>query len=58
MAKKIKEKTSRMIRVSKENNRIFKQMLLDLYDIGVFRTPDELADELFELGLNTKKKSL
>jgi hypothetical protein len=58
MAKKIKEKTQRVIRVSKENNRIFKQMLLDLYDIGVFRTPDELADELFEIGLNTKKKNL
>lgn len=58
MAKKIKEKTQRVIRVSKENNRIFKQMLLDLYDIGVFRTPDELADELFEIGLFTKQKGL
>ena len=53
-----KEIIHRLVRVSKENNRIFKQMLLDLYDIGVFRTPDELADELFEIGLNTKKKNL
>jgi hypothetical protein len=58
MAKKIKEKTQRVIRVSKENNRIFKQMLLDLYDIGVFRTPDELADELFQIGLYSKAHTI
>jgi len=55
---KQKEKTGRVIRVSKENNRIFKQMLLDLYDINVFRTPDQLADELFEKGLHAKAKEL
>lgn len=58
MAKKIKEKTQRVIRVTKENNRIFKQMLLDLYDMNVFRTPNELADELFEKGLHEKRKEL
>jgi hypothetical protein len=55
---KQKEKTGRVIRVSKENNRKFKQMLLDLYDINVFRTPDQLADELFEIGLHAKAKEL
>jgi len=58
MSKKFKEKTGRVIRVSRDDNRIFKQMLLDLYDMEVFRSPDELADELFSLGLHTKAKDL
>ena len=48
----------RVVRVTFENNRKFKQMLLDLYDINVFRTPDQLADELFEIGLHAKAKEL
>jgi hypothetical protein len=51
-------KKQRNIRVSAEENRIFKQMLLDLYDIGVFRSPDQLADELFSLGLHLKRRNL
>ena len=58
MAKKFKEKTGRVIRVTRDNNRLFKQMLLDLYDMDIFRTPDELADELFSYGLHTKAKDL
>ena len=58
MAKRIKEKTGRVIQITKEDNRIFKQMILDLYDMGIFRTSNELADELFSLGLHTKAKSL
>jgi hypothetical protein len=58
MRTKDPNKKQRNIRVSKEDNRIFKQMLLDLYDISVFRTPDQLADELFILGLHTKRKDL
>jgi hypothetical protein len=51
-------KKQRNIRVSAEENRIFKQMLLDLYDRGIFRTPDQLADELFSLGLHLKRRNL
>ena len=58
MAKKNKETQGRVIRVTKQDNRIFRQLLLDLYDHGIFRTPDELADELFSLGLHVKEKSL
>ena len=58
MAKRVKEITGRVIRVTRDDNRIFKQMLLDLYDVNVFRTSDQLADELFSLGLHTKNKSL
>jgi hypothetical protein len=46
----------RVVRVKRETNRLFKQLLLDLYDREVFRTPDELADEVFELGVHTKAK--
>ena len=48
----------RNIGISPEDNRIFKQILLDLYDIGVFRTPDQLADEIFRIGLYVKKEML
>ena len=48
----------RTIFVTDSDNRIFKQMLLDLYDINVFRSPDQLADEIFSLGLHTKKRNL
>jgi hypothetical protein len=48
----------RTVFVMDSDNRIFKQMLLDLYDIGVFRSPDQLADELFSLGLHLKRKNL
>jgi hypothetical protein len=51
-------KKQRNIRVSKEDNRIFKMMLLDLYDISVFRTPDQLADELFQIGLHVKNNEI
>jgi hypothetical protein len=55
---KNKEVKGRNVLVSKEDNRIFRQMLLDLYDKGIFRTPPQLADELFTLGLHTKLKEL
>ena len=53
-----KEKTSRVIRISKQVKRVFKQIQLDLEDMGIERRPDELADELFELGVYTKEKEL
>lgn len=53
-----KRDRGRVVRVTFENNRIFKQMLLDLYDMGIFRTPNQLADELFEKGLHEKRKEL
>jgi hypothetical protein len=53
-----KEKTSRVIRISKQVKRVFKQIQLDLEDMGIERRPDELADELFELGVYTKQKEL
>ena len=56
MAKK--DKTGRVIRVSKQTNRIFKQILLDLEDMKVDKTPDQLADELFENGVYAKMKEI
>lgn len=53
-----KRDRGRVVRVTFENNRIFKQMLLDLYDIGIYRSPNDLADELFEKGLHAKRKEL
>jgi hypothetical protein len=58
MQNKDEKPRGRVVRVKREDNRIFKQMLLDLYDIGVFRTPDQLADELFQIGLHTKNNQL
>jgi hypothetical protein len=56
MAKK--DKKGRVVRVSKETNRIFKQILLDLEDRGIERTPNQLADELFEIGVFSKESEL
>jgi len=58
MAKKNHETIGRVIQVSKTDNRLFKQILLDLYDKNVLKTPSQLADELFSLGLHTKEKEL
>jgi len=53
-----KRARGRVVRVSFENNKLFKRLIIDLYDMNVFRTPDEFADEIFELGLHTKAKEL
>jgi NTP pyrophosphatase (non-canonical NTP hydrolase) len=58
MLNKNKEPRKRIIRVTFADNQVFKQMLLDLYDMNVFKTPDELADELFQLGLYAKSHTV
>lgn len=54
MLNKKKLPRKRVIRVTFNDNQVFKQMILDLYDMDIFRTPDELADELFQIGLYAK----
>lgn len=51
-------KKGRVVRVSKPVNRIFRQILLDLEDMGIEKTPDQLADELFENAIYAKDKEL
>jgi hypothetical protein len=58
MLNKKKLPRSRVIRVTFDDNQLFKQMLLDLYNLDVFRTPDELADELFQMGLYAKAHTI
>lgn len=57
MAKK-KAKTGRVINVSPEDRRLFRQYLLDLEDIGVYKNPTEVASDLFAEGLHNAIKTL
>ena len=52
------DKTGRVVRVSKTVQRVFKQILWDLEDMGVKKTPNQLADELFESAVYNKEKEL
>jgi hypothetical protein len=56
MAKK--DKTGRVITVSKEDNRLFKKYLILLEEMGVDKSPNEVASELFSFGLHANYKSL
>jgi hypothetical protein len=48
----------RNIGVSKEDNAIFQNLLLDLKDMNVNKCPDQLADEIFKAGLYLKNREL
>lgn len=59
MGKKNKAKTSRVIYVSKEDNIIFKQYLLDIEKLGVDTDlPIDIASRLFSIGLHNEVKNL
>jgi hypothetical protein len=48
----------RNIRVSNPDNGIFHLILFQYREMGVKKTPDQLADELFSLGLHLKRRNL
>jgi hypothetical protein len=58
MAKRKKEKTGRVILVSKEDNRLLKQYFIEAENLGVTLTNSEICDQMFSLGLHTTIKNL
>jgi hypothetical protein len=51
-------KTGRVVRVTPAIKLLFKQILLDMERIGSKKNPDQIADEVFELGVCVKSKML
>jgi hypothetical protein len=58
MAKKIKEKTGRVIEISKADNILFKKYLIALEEAGVEKNPTEVASDLFSIGLRNEFEML
>jgi len=55
MAKK--EKTGIAIDVSKEDNLLLKQYILNLENIGIYKTKSQAASKLFTVGLYNEIKN-
>jgi hypothetical protein len=56
MAKK--DKISIAITVSKEDNLLLKQHLLNLENLGVIKTKSEIASDLFVIGLHNEYENV
>ena len=51
MAKKNKDKTGRVVLVSKEDNLLLKQYFLNAENLGCTKTNSELCNDIFAVGL-------
>lgn len=58
MAKRKKEKTGRVITVSKDDNALLKRYFLDCENIGVTKSNSEICDDIFRKGLYTSIKEM
>lgn len=58
MAKRKKEKTGRVIMVSKEDNLLLKQYFIDAGNLGVTLTNSEICDQIFSIGLHNIIKNI
>jgi hypothetical protein len=58
MRKNKKEKTGRVILISKEDNLLLKSYFIDCEKIGVTLTNSEICDKIFSVGLHNEIKSM
>ena len=58
MTKKKKDKTGRVVLVTKEDNLLLKQYLVYAESIGVTLTNSEICDQIFQTGLYTVAKNM
>jgi hypothetical protein len=58
MAKNKKEKTSRVITISKQDNWLFKEYVIELEKTGCTKNPSEIASDCFAFGLYESSKLL
>ena len=53
-----KEKRGRVVRMTKEVSRLFRQIKDYYEDVNSNKTPNDIADEIWELGVRMKSKEL
>jgi hypothetical protein len=58
MPKKSKEKTGRVVMISKENNLLLKQYFIYNERMGVTLSNSDICDQIFEIGLITATKTM